>query len=174
MSGTMLIALHKPYDVLSQFTQEAPGQRTLAECSLPPRVYPVGRLDADSEGLLLLTDEPGLNTHPPASHARALAAVLGAGRGIAFGAVARGAFARRARAGKNDAARARLAAGSSAGCAAARSADSRAQGDSRHVDRARAARGAQSPGAAHDGRPSDTRHCGCCVCESARSICRRI
>lgn len=57
----MLIALNKPYGVLSQFTEEVPGQRTLAECGLPPRVYPVGRLDADSEGLLLLTDEPGLN-----------------------------------------------------------------------------------------------------------------
>lgn len=69
----MLIALHKPYDVLSQFTPDAPGQRTLAECGLPPRVYPVGRLDADSEGLLLLTDEPGLNTrllHPTRGHWR--------------------------------------------------------------------------------------------------------
>jgi 23S rRNA pseudouridine2457 synthase len=56
----MLIALHKPYGVLSQFTEEQPGQRTLAECGLPARVYPVGRLDADSEGLLLLSDEPGL------------------------------------------------------------------------------------------------------------------
>ena len=56
----MLIALHKPYDVLSQFTPEAPGQRTLADCRLPQHVYPVGRLDRDSEGLLLLTDERGL------------------------------------------------------------------------------------------------------------------
>lgn len=56
----MLIALHKPYDVLSQFTPEQPGQRTLAEFGLPPRVYPVGRLDRDSEGLLLLSDERAL------------------------------------------------------------------------------------------------------------------
>ena len=56
----MLIALNKPYGVLSQFTPE-PGSRwrTLAGLGLPPRVYPVGRLDADSEGLLLLTDEGG-------------------------------------------------------------------------------------------------------------------
>lgn len=54
----MLIALCKPYDVLSQFTPDHPGQRTLAECGLPPRVYPIGRLDRDSEGLLLLSDEP--------------------------------------------------------------------------------------------------------------------
>lgn len=58
----MLIAFNKPFGVLSQFTQEAPGQRTLAGFGLPRRVYPLGRLDADSEGLLLLSDEPGLNT----------------------------------------------------------------------------------------------------------------
>lgn len=61
----MLLALHKPYGVLSQFTPE-PGSawKTLADLAprLPARVYPLGRLDADSEGLLLLSDEPGLNT----------------------------------------------------------------------------------------------------------------
>lgn len=50
------IALHKPYGVLSQFTGEA-GQRTLAEFGLPPDVYAAGRLDKDSEGLLLLSDD---------------------------------------------------------------------------------------------------------------------
>jgi 23S rRNA pseudouridine2457 synthase len=59
----VLIALHKPYGVLSQFTSESGSRwRTLAEFGLPPDVYPLGRLDADSEGLLLLSDEPGLNT----------------------------------------------------------------------------------------------------------------
>ena len=59
----MLIVLHKPYGVLSQFTPE-PGSRwrTLADLQLPRNVYPLGRLDADSEGLLLLSDEAGLNT----------------------------------------------------------------------------------------------------------------
>jgi 23S rRNA pseudouridine2457 synthase len=58
----MLLAIHKPYGVLSQFTPE-PGSawRTLADFGLPKGVYPLGRLDADSEGLLLLSDEPGLN-----------------------------------------------------------------------------------------------------------------
>lgn len=57
----MVIALYKPYGVLCQFTPDQPGQRTLAECALPPNVYSVGRLDLDSEGLLLLTDEAGFN-----------------------------------------------------------------------------------------------------------------
>ena len=69
----MLIVFNKPFGVLSQFTQEAVGQRTLAEFGLPPRVYAVGRLDADSEGLLLLSDEAGLNDsllHPRHAHWR--------------------------------------------------------------------------------------------------------
>jgi len=57
----MLIAFHKPFGVLSQFSPDGSPNRTLAEFGLPPRVYPLGRLDADSEGLLLLADEPGLN-----------------------------------------------------------------------------------------------------------------
>jgi 23S rRNA pseudouridine2457 synthase len=53
----MLIAFHKPYGVLSQFTPDLPGQRTLAEFGFPNDVFPVGRLDQDSEGLLLLGNE---------------------------------------------------------------------------------------------------------------------
>ncbi len=57
----MLIALNKPYGVLSQFSDDGSANRTLAEFGLPPNVYAIGRLDADSEGLLLLSDEGALN-----------------------------------------------------------------------------------------------------------------
>jgi 23S rRNA pseudouridine2457 synthase len=54
----MLIAFNKPYGVLSQFTDRSvPPRPTLAGFDLPPGVYAAGRLDADSEGLLLLTDD---------------------------------------------------------------------------------------------------------------------
>lgn len=74
----MLIAFHKPFDVLSQFTQEHPSHRTLAEFGFPPHVYAIGRLDRDSEGLLLLSDEARWNdlllnprhAHPRTYHAQ--------------------------------------------------------------------------------------------------------
>lgn len=54
----MLIALNKPYGVLCQFTDRStPPRPTLADFGLPAGVYPAGRLDFDSEGLLLLTDD---------------------------------------------------------------------------------------------------------------------
>ena len=56
----MLIALNKPHLVHCKFTDEQ-GRPTLASYGLPPRVYVAGRLDHDSEGLLLLTDDGQLN-----------------------------------------------------------------------------------------------------------------
>ncbi len=67
-------AIYKPYGMLSQFSRDTPGQSTLAdlEFDFPKDVYPLGRLDADSEGLLLLTNDKTLtdkllnpkNAHP--------------------------------------------------------------------------------------------------------------
>ena len=57
----MIIAFNKPFQVLCQFTDRSdPPRPTLAGFGLPPGVYPAGRLDFDSEGLLLLTDEGDL------------------------------------------------------------------------------------------------------------------
>lgn len=79
----VLIAFNKPFGVLSQFTSDLPRQgastaggppnRTLAEFGFPKNVYAIGRLDADSEGLLLLSDEPVWNEkllHPRHAHER--------------------------------------------------------------------------------------------------------
>ncbi|BFI97390.1 MAG: 23S rRNA pseudouridine(2457) synthase RluE [Rhodanobacter sp.] len=55
----MLIALNKPYGVLCQFTDDR-GRPTLADHVTQKGVYAAGRLDHDSEGLLLLTDDGGL------------------------------------------------------------------------------------------------------------------
>jgi 23S rRNA pseudouridine2457 synthase len=65
--------IYKPYLVLSQFSPVS-GKKTLADFfELPSDVYPVGRLDYDSEGLLLLTNDTQLNhrlLHPKFSHER--------------------------------------------------------------------------------------------------------
>ena len=55
----MLIAFNKPFGVICKFSPE-PGKRTLADFIKVTEVYPAGRLDTDSEGLLLLTDDGAL------------------------------------------------------------------------------------------------------------------
>lgn len=69
----MILAFHKPYGVLSQFTPDGSPNRPLSEFGLPKNVYPIGRLDADSEGLLILSDEKALVEkllHPKQRHPR--------------------------------------------------------------------------------------------------------
>ena len=69
----MLIAFNKPYGIISQFTGDGSSNGTLAEFDFPKDVYPIGRLDADSEGLLLLSDESRLNAElllPEHAHQR--------------------------------------------------------------------------------------------------------
>jgi 23S rRNA pseudouridine2457 synthase len=69
----VLIAFHKPFGVISQFTPDGSNRPTLAGFGFPPAVYPIGRLDADSEGLLLLSDEARWNARildPEQGHER--------------------------------------------------------------------------------------------------------
>ncbi|MBA3397911.1 MAG: pseudouridine synthase [Deltaproteobacteria bacterium] len=54
------VAFHKPHGVLSRFTPDGSKWRTLAGFGLPKDAFPIGRLDADSEGLLILSSDKSL------------------------------------------------------------------------------------------------------------------
>jgi 23S rRNA pseudouridine2457 synthase len=72
--GSKYIAFYKPYAVLCQFSQPPDSnKRSLAEFGFPKNVYPIGRLDYDSEGLLLLSDDKRMNQallNPDNAHER--------------------------------------------------------------------------------------------------------
>ncbi len=63
----VLIAFNKPFGVACKFSPE-PGKQTLADFIEVPAVYPAGRLDTDSEGLLLLTDDGALQARISSPH----------------------------------------------------------------------------------------------------------
>ncbi len=74
MSAFRYFVIYKPFGVLSQFTKEVPEHRTLGDLfEFPKDVYPVGRLDKDSEGLLILTNDKSLTDrllNPKYKHSR--------------------------------------------------------------------------------------------------------
>jgi 23S rRNA pseudouridine2457 synthase len=64
---------YKPFQVLSRFTSEEDKETLATYCKVPPDVYPIGRLDYDSEGLLILSNDAALNQrllHPTQQHQR--------------------------------------------------------------------------------------------------------
>ena len=155
--GFMLIAFHKPFAVLSRFTGDGSPNRTLAEFGFPAGVYPIGRLDADSEGLLLLSDEPDLNARllqPSRAHPRVYwAQIEGVPSARTLEELSRGVLVQ----GRMTLPCRTWYAGPAARSAAARSAHSLSQNRPRPLDRPGVGGRKKPPGPAHDGggRPCD-------------------
>ena len=146
----MLIAFNKPFGVICKFSPE-PGRRTLADFIEIPNVYPAGRLDTDSEGLLLLTDDGALQARiadPRHKLAKVYwAQVEGVPTEAALAALRKGVTS------SDFTTQARRRAAHRRACEplAARSADPLSREDPDGVARAHAARRQEPPGAPHDG-----------------------
>jgi len=154
--GPGVVLLNKPYGVLCQFSRDGSGKPTLADFVPVPDVYPAGRLDADSEGLVVLTADGALQARIANPRHRLVktyrAQVDGVPSPAQLAALARGvdlgdfvtapARARHSRAG---------------GAVAEDAADPGSQGPADVLDRNRAHRRPQSAGAPDDrgGRTSD-------------------
>ena len=148
----MLILLNKPYGVLCQFTDRStPPKPTLADYVRVPDVYPAGRLDFDSEGLVVLTDDGALAhrlTDPKHKLAKTyLVQVEGTPDDAALARLRQGVVL-------NDGPTLPADAEALPGAPeplAARSADPRSQERARRVDPPHDPRGPQPAGAPHDG-----------------------
>ncbi len=145
-----LVLFNKPFQVLPQFTSPD-GRRCLADFLSLPGLYPAGRLDYDSEGLMLLTDFGPWQARISQPGSPLVQALPGAGRGRSHGrrarALATGSHAER----RPDPPGAGARNPRARGTVAARPTHPQSQGDSHRLDRARTERGPEPTGPTDDG-----------------------
>ena len=149
-SLVVLIALNKPFGVICKFRPE-PGRRTLADYITIPNVYPAGRLDTDSEGLLLLTDDGALQARISSPRHKLAKVYWAQVEGVPTEAALAALRERRRPRRLHDATRRRAAHRRAREPLAARSADPLPREDPDGVARAHAARRQEPPSAPHDG-----------------------